>query len=214
MINFIQIQEQIQRDLAKTDLFADVDDYGASNLTDGTIAFYVKEAIRFYSRRRVAFNEKTATLNADGTNEIALPSDFVRDIEIVNNENEDPLTKKTLSHILNRSTDFDGDLLNPEFYCIFQNKVRFTDNVSSGESFTLYYTYRLAELEVSTDTNEWINECNAAIRARAMGDIFAFKRRSTQDAQVMYQLADAYMQEIQGLYSEQQSSGTIEANEV
>lgn len=213
-INFLQIQEQIQRDISKNDLFADQSDYGATALTDGTIAFYVKEAIRYFSRLDIGFNQETATLTADGTDVINPPSDFVRDIEMVNAYNDDPLVKKTLSFILKHKAPYNGDIRIPEFYTFYKNQFKFPDNVSSGETFTLFYVKRLPELVNTTDTNEWLNAANAPIRARAMGDILAFKRKSMNDAQVMYALADDLITNVLSEYADQQASGTLEVNQV
>lgn len=206
------MQEQIQRDLSKTDLMSDASDYGNTLLTDGTIAFYIKEAIRYYSKNRLGFNEEAATLTADGTDSISLPSDFIRDIDLVDTTHSRSLTKKPLGYIINLSPSYSSTVTEPCYYTIFEGAVTFPDQVTLNTQFTLYYIKELPELVNDTDSNAWTMEANAAIRARAMGDIFMFKRRSASDAQAMYAMAEQNIQNIIGQYAREQSTGRLTPN--
>lgn len=207
---FEQVQNQIQRDLAKNDVLVDTD----AILTEGTIAYYIKEAIRFYSKRRLGFNEEIATLTADGTNEIAVPEDFGKDIELTDDDTGLPLTKKTLSYILNNRLSYEGSIVQPEFFTIFRRKFRFSGEITSGKTFTLSYVKVLPELMAAGSSNEWLNEGNALIRAKAMGDIFLFKRRDQQSADAMYAIAQMQYENLVGDQMESESSGSLEVGYV
>jgi len=145
----------------------------------------IKTAIRYYSQEPFGFNETvTSTTVSSGITSVALPSDFISEIQVSIDESGRRYSLCPISY-QSYSDMFDDNFTGlPTKYTVFGDNLYFSPTVDSSYSFVLAYTFSLPEL-TSSASNAWTqSNCEEMIRMRASADLLENYIRGQEAAQM------------------------------
>lgn len=159
---YLDMQTRIADELVRSDL-------------SSQIQAAIKSAISFYAAEHFYFNEKRAyRLTTDGTEFVALPSDFVDMIKLTLTvgDYKYPLEQRTFSYIEERNTNANWKSRPVEF-ALWNDQVRLYPVPDGQYQLNIAYQSELEELNADTDTNAWVKGSDAEelIRLHAKVDL-------------------------------------------
>ena len=175
MTDFATLTSEVLDDLKRSDLTAQAQTK-------------IKNAIKFYSRRKFWFLEQRSTTTLiDGQEYYGLPADFRDESSLVITVNNwtYPLNKRTyeiLEAWFVKSATFTGY---PTDYAIYDEQLRLHPIPNGSHVMTLSYYKELPVLGAGTDSNAWTDEGSELIKARAEKILYAQTIRDRQSATFM-----------------------------
>lgn len=143
------------------------DELSRSDLTT-QIGLEILTAISHYETERWSWSEQRATASTvTSTAFIALPTDFLDEdsLMITINGSKDPVRRVGYEYIDKiDSGDYTGE---PSVYAFYDGQIRLYPIPDRAYTITLSYLKAQTALSADADTNDWTNEGEALIRARA-----------------------------------------------
>lgn len=148
----------------------------------------VLDAIKFYEKRTMWFNEAVDTSQvtvADAATLSAMPTGLIRinSFKVTVSGSDvviDPMNYNTMDAIDSKVTTG-----RPDYYAIYGDKIRLYPTPNASYTCTISFIKRLPEISASATTNAtnaWVNECEGMIRKRAKGELFQNELRNYNEA--------------------------------
>lgn len=166
---------------------------------DTRIKQAIESAIAYYGERRFFFNTKRATsTTADGSEYIALPTDFMEVDSLIMTEDDsnDPLEERTPRWIEQHKLQVSYES-RPECFAIQNNELRLWPVPDDTYSLLMTYHCVLPEVSVSASdaaTNAWMTTGEELIRLHAKVDMLENVIRGQESIQEAMMLRGREMQ--------------------
>lgn len=188
MATYGDLKKQILRD--SRDVTLDSDQLlpdGTTTLTDSTVEYYLKRAIRKLERKGLWFQQEATTLSTTASQRtVALPSDFLKIINLKVTENSYNYTMEQQPYVLVDDLDTQTSFTTrPRFYALLENELVVWPRPQMAFSLLLTYYRSLPELVQDSDSNAWTTTAQDAAIAQAMCDIFTLYKVDDKRA-IMY----------------------------
>lgn len=183
MPNFGEIKGLIARNLNRGDLSNDAD----AAISEDTISYYIKEAIKYYKSERLYFLEalNTSITLVDGQETSSIPSDFVEEL-IFRLTGPQARRLCRLNYIeleeyrsQPNQTTVDGI---PLYFALYEELFHYWPKPNSNYDTSLSYIKELPELITDSDSNAWTEQASRLIVAKATADIYINRLKSSSRA--------------------------------
>jgi hypothetical protein len=166
---------------------------GRSDLT-ARVKEAILTSIKHYERRRFYFTEFIDSLSTSSSQEFYSVSDYadmsliteVDSLRINDGTYDYPLMERDWSYMEQVQT-YDGVFSDPTDYTFYSQRLRLYPIPDAGRTIHISGVKKLASLSATTDTNAWMTDGEALIRARAKAELYAHVVHKPDKSAVMHQ---------------------------
>lgn len=199
MATYSQLVDRIILDVAR----------GDTSITD-TVKLHVLDAVEHYSTRRFWFNETSGAVTTSASlATYAVPADCLEidHATISINGTKYPLKRTTYQDIDSRD---DGlSFADPYLFAQYAEQLRFYPVPDKTYTVSLTYQKMIATLSATGDSNAWTTVAQELIRARAEKNIYGFRYKDSEAAQLMQIAEDNALARLEEQTQKHQSTGKI-----
>ena len=166
----------------------------------------INGAIDFYEEKHLWFNEATAQFTTTASNPdltplpAALPSDYLYEWEqagLVLTENNTKYIIKKITHQDQISIDNSNTESRPRFYTFTREKIYLYPVPDKGYTVDLYYIKSYPNLTSDSQSNDWTNNADRLIEAKALADMYLDDRHGIDMANRYEQKAEQELRRLQ-----------------